>query len=271
MPELIEVEYYRRLAERALGRQVAGVDAPDPWFLKRGTTAEGLEAALVGASLVAARRIGKLLILDTGGPAAGLPERFATRPTLGLRFGMTGRLVLDGTAGVERLEHSSAREVPEWDRFGLRFTDGGTLRVRDPRRLGGVELEPDEGRLGVDALSVGPAGLRHLLGSSTAPLKARLMDQGRLAGIGNLLCDEILWRSGLDPARPAGSLTPAERRRLQRCLRATLEELLERGGSHTGDLHLARVRGGCCPRDGSPLDRRTIGGRTTYSCPVHQG
>ncbi len=276
MPELIEVEYYRRLAERALGREVAAVLAPDPWFLKRGTTAAALEEAMVGRRLLAARRIGKLLLFDTdaGADAGNDHDRSAppgsTGPTLGLRFGMTGRLVLDGVAGIDRLERSSHRDEPSWDRFALRFADGGTMRLQDPRRLGGVELEPDEDRMGVDALTVGPAGLRDLLAGGAAPLKARLMDQGRLAGIGNLLCDEILWRSGLDPARPAGSLTPAERRRLHRALRSTLDDLLGRGGSHTGDLHLARVRGGRCPRDGAALDRRTIGGRTTYSCPVHQ-
>ena len=125
--------------------------------------------------------------------------------------------------------------------------------MRDPRRLGGVELDPDESRLGVDAGRVTPAELRALLGTSSAPLKARLLDQSRVAGIGNLLADEILWRAGLDPARPAGSLTPAELRRLHRHLQATLVELTERGGSHTGDLQSMRSRDGICPRDGAPL------------------
>lgn len=117
---------------------------------------------------------------------------------------------------------------------------------------------------------VRPAELRDVLAGSVAPLKARLMDQSRLAGIGNLLVDEILWRAGLDPARQAGSLDAPELRRLHHHLRATLGELGGRGGSHTGDLHPARQRGGVCPRDGAPLVRRPVGGRTTYSCPVHQ-
>jgi formamidopyrimidine-DNA glycosylase len=101
-------------------------------------------------------------------------------------------------------------------------------------------------------------------------LKARLLDQGRVAGVGNLIADEALWRAGLDPARPAGSLTPAETRRLHKHLRATVEELLERGGSHTGDVFHARNPEGRCPRDGTPMIRRTVGGRTTWSCPTHQ-
>jgi formamidopyrimidine-DNA glycosylase len=189
---------------------------------------------------------------------------------VGLRFGMTGRLVVDGVPGVDELRYASIRDVPAWDRFVVGFAEGGELRMRDPRRLGGVSLDPDEAALGVDAASVGPAQLRDVVAGSRAPLKARLMDQARLAGVGNLIADEVLYRASLDPARPAGSLDPAEVRRLHRHLRATIDELLERGGSHLGDLIPARGPGGTCPRDGTPLLRRTVGGRTTWSCPVHQ-
>jgi formamidopyrimidine-DNA glycosylase len=144
------------------------------------------------------------------------------------------------------------------------------LRLRDPRRLGGVELDPDEDRLGPDALRATLADLRRALGDSRAPLKARLMDQSRLAGIGNLAADELLWRAALDPARPAGSLSREETKRLSHHVRRTLAELISRGGSHAGDLMSARVPGGVCPKDGQPLVRRTVGGRTTYSCPAHQ-
>lgn len=259
MPELLEIEAYRRLARRALGRRIASVSAPDPWYLKRDLTPGTVAHALAGRTITADRRIGKLLLLDTD-----------DGPVLGLRFGMTGRLLVDGSPGVEHLEYSSMRDDPGWDRFALHFVDGGDLRMRDPRRLGGVELDPDETRLGRDALRIRPAELARALRGSRAPLKARLMDQSRVAGLGNLLADETLWRAGLDPARAAGSLTDAEQRRLHRHLRATLDELLARGGSHTGDLQVARVRGGACPRDGTPLLRRRVGGRTTYSCPRHQ-
>lgn len=259
MPELPEVEAYRCLAESALHRCVRSVEAPDEWFLKGGLTPAHLGAVLVGRAFVEARRIGKLLLLDTDDGVA-----------LGLRFGMTGRLLVDGTAGVDELEYSSVRDEPAWDRVTFRFADGGDMRIRDPRRLGGVVLAPAEDRLGVDARTVTLGGLRTSLGASVAPLKARLMDQARLAGIGNLLADETLFRAGLDPARPAGGLSPAELRRLHRTLRATIESLIERGGSHLGDLQAARRPGGTCPRDGTPLTRRTIAGRTTWSCPRHQ-
>ncbi len=259
MPEMLEIEFYRRAAERTVGRTISRVGAPDAWYLKAGLTPPALRRAVTGRTITAIRRRGKLLLIDTG-----------DGPTVGLRFGMTGRLLVDGVPGMEHLEYGSDREEPAWDRLILFFTEGGELRIRDPRRLGGVELDPDEDRLGPDALDITPAQLRDIIGSSRAPLKARLMDQHALAGVGNLLVDEALWRAGLDPARPASSLSPAELRRLHRHLRATLVELGERGGSHTGDLQEERRRDGICPKDGTPLQRRTVGGRTTYSCPLHQ-
>jgi len=259
VPELPEVEAYRRLAESsALGRTITGVHAPDRWYLKHGVDEAAL-GAIVGERFEAARRRGKLLMLDTG-----------CGPTLGLRFGMSGRLVVDGVAGVDALLYSTNAELPRFERFALSFEDGGQVAMRDPRRLGGVELDPDEDRLGPDALTIGPAALRDALAGSTTALKARLLDQSRVAGIGNLIADETLWRAGLDPGRPAGSLDDVEIRRLARTLRRTITDLLDRGGSHTGDLLPARAAGGRCPRDGAELVRRTFGGRTTWSCPEHQ-
>lgn len=259
MPEMLEVEAYRRLAAEVLRLPIVAVEAPDTWFLKGGTTAGQVTDVLVGSAFVTDRRIGKLLLLDV-----------ACGPTLGLRFGMTGVLDVDGIDGVERLEYGSRRRDPAWDRFVVHFEGDRSMRLRDARRLGGVELDPDEGRLGLDASTITPAELRAVLAGRQAPLKARLMDQSAVAGLGNLLTDELLWRAGLDPARPAGSLSMAEHRRLHSHLRRTLGELGERGGSHTGDLQDSRRRGGICPRDGAPLLRRTVGGRTTYSCAVHQ-
>lgn len=262
MPELAEVEYYRRLAETALHRPIVGVDAPDAWFLKGGLTARRLRTAVVGRSFTAARRIGKLLLLDTGGGDGG-------GPVVGLRFGMTGVLLVDGRRGVDELLYSSGRDETAWDRVTFRFARGA-LAVRDPRRLGGVVLDPDEAALGADAAEVSLPALRAALAGSRAPLKARLMDQARLAGVGNLAADEILWRAGLDPAREAGSLDDRALRRLHRHLRATFDDLLRLGGSHTGRLQAHRVQGGRCPKDGVPLVRRAVGGRTTWSCPHHQ-
>ncbi|QXC61592.1 hypothetical protein KSP35_01715 [Aquihabitans sp. G128] len=260
MPELIEVEVYRRLADRAVGRRIDAVEAPDDWFLKGGLTPNVVEGALTGATITGTDRIGKLLLVHLDGD----------RPELGLRFGMTGRLALDGEAPITDLEYGSKRDLPEWDRFALVLDGGARLRMADPRRLGGVELDPPVEALGPDAWTITLAQLRTALGTSTAPLKARLLDQSKIAGLGNLLVDETLWRAGLDPARPTRSLADAEVKALARRIRSTVTALFDRGGSHTGDLQAARHRESTCPRDGAPLQRRTIGGRTTYSCPVHQ-
>jgi formamidopyrimidine-DNA glycosylase len=258
VPEGLEVETYRQQAEAVVGRRIVGVDAPDAWYVKKGDPAE-LAPALVGRVVTAARRLGKLLVLDLDD---------GTR--LGLRFGMTGRLLVDGTASIEKLEYSSARDEPAWTRFTLRFDGGGDLRLRDPRRLGGVELEPEESLLGPDAATLTVGELRTALGRSTAPLKARLLDQARIAGIGNLLADDLLWRAGLDPARPAASLTDDEVAALQAAVVTTFRELGRRGGSHMGEMRAAAALDGLCPRDGTPLVRRRVGGRTTWSCPSHQ-
>jgi formamidopyrimidine-DNA glycosylase len=261
---MIEIEAYRGLAERAaLFRPIAAVNAPDPWYLKGGLTAVEL-SVLIGSHFSAARRRGKVLFLDTAGPdrEPGL--------VLTLRFGMSGRLIVDGTPGVPALRYASNEPLEKYERFGVTFADGGHLRVRDPRRLGGVQLGPTEMALGHDAATITLGQLAHALAGSRAPLKARLMDQARVAGVGNLIADEVLWRAGLSPERAAGSLTPAEVRRLHRHLRAAVQEMTTRGGSHTGDLMPQRGPGGVCPRDGRPLRRGTVGGRTTWWCPFHQ-
>jgi formamidopyrimidine-DNA glycosylase len=259
VPELPEVEAYRSLAEGAIGRLIDDAVATDVRFVRGRADPHLLCDTLVGAKFVAARRHGKLLVLDVEDGAH-----------LGVRFGMTGRLVLDGTVGVDRLVYSSDRIEPAWDRFVVSFDDGGQLIVRDPRLLGGVELDPDEAALGPDALTLTPAQLRAALAESSVAVKARLMDQRRLAGVGNLIADEVLWRAGLAPERRAGSLSPAELRRLHRHLRATLDDLVARGGSHTGDLMPERRLDGHCPRDGALLIRTRIGGRTSWWCPRHQ-
>ncbi|MDP9073991.1 MAG: formamidopyrimidine-DNA glycosylase [Actinomycetota bacterium] len=307
MPELAEVEAYRRLAAaRALNRPIDAVEAPDAWYLKGGITGPALSAALADRRLVSADRRGKLLMLATSGDG----------PVLGLRFGMSGRLVVDGHAGIDDLWYSSNRDEAKWDRFGLRFADGGLLVMRDPRRLGGVSLDPPVERLGPDALDISLAQLRHALAgrrprvavvsggkvpASKVPaskvaaskvaasaavsdpgfelgrpelagpsIKGRLLDQSRLAGVGNLAADEMLWRARLAPDRPAAGLSDAELRRLHRHLRTTLAQMIEHGGSHTGTLMPQRRPGGICPKDGTPLVHATIATRSTWWCPLHQ-
>jgi len=259
VPELPEVESYRRLAEKALFRTIASVASPDAWFLKGATTARSLRRALVGHRFVAALRTGKLLLLELD-----------DGPTLGIRFGMTGDLGVDGCFGVDQMLYAPRRHNPEWDRWSVKFEDGGSLVVNDPRRLGGVTLGADTSGLGPDAATISLGQLSAALRGSSAPIKARLLDQSHVAGIGNLMADEVLWRSSLSPIRPAGSLSPNEVRRLHRHLVRTVADLIERGGSHLGDLTDERHRGGRCPRDGAELVTAQVGGRTTWWCPAHQ-
>jgi formamidopyrimidine-DNA glycosylase len=261
VPELIEVEMYRRAAEAMLGRPIAKVVASDAWYLKEGTTAEDLFDVLVGAWFSKSRRIGKLLLLDIAG---------GRDHVLGLRFGMTGRLVVDGGAAIENLLYSSHRDDPKFVRFAIEFADGGRAELSDPRRLGGVALNPELAGLGPDAATVDKRAFVAAFRSSTAPLKARLLDQSRLAGVGNLIADEVLWRAKLSPTREARSLSDSERARLHRSLVATISDLSLRGGSHMGDLMAARHHDGVCPRCGTLLGRKQVGGRTTYWCPREQ-
>jgi formamidopyrimidine-DNA glycosylase len=141
--------------------------------------------------------------------------------------------------------------------------------VNDPRRLGSVEVDPELDRLGPDALEVSAAQLRDAL-RSLSPLKTTLMNQRRIAGLGNLLVDDLLWRAGLSPHRPASEVTTEETRRLRRTIGVTVAELSARGGSHTGDLQPFRRQGGRCPRCGASLRRDRIGGRMTVWCPGEQ-
>ncbi len=98
----------------------------------------------------------------------------------------------------------------------MHFADGGDFMLRDPRRLGAVELDPDESRLGPDALTLTFEQLDHALDRRQAPVKAVLMDQHRVAGLGNLLVDESLWRAGIAPTRPPAAIETAERKVLHR-------------------------------------------------------
>jgi formamidopyrimidine-DNA glycosylase len=260
VPEGIEIEIYRRAALPCVGLVVASVSAPDDWYLKGGTTAASL-TVLVGAHITNFTRTGKLL-----------RAHMSDDSVLGLRFGMTGRPVINQTAAIDDLLYTSNDYKPEWVRFALTFTDGSVFEMVDPRRLGGVELDPGE-KLGPDLSTITMAQLQRALRTTKAPLKAALLQQDRVAGIGNLLVDEILWQCSLAPTRIAGELSDDERKLLAHMIRATFTKLLRRGGSHLGDHVAQRTKDGVCTRVGcnrKPFRRETIGGRTTYWCPAHQ-
>lgn len=248
MPELPEAERARQQIERVLGREIAAVDDRDGYVCRPHAPGE-IEAALVGRALTAAHRRGKFLWAETGEDG----------PELGLHLGMAGRIVVDG----EPADNG-------WDRFTLEFADGGRLALRDKRRLGRAVLEPDFSHVGPDAGEVPYAAFAGRVGRGGTPIKARLLDQGVVAGVGNLLADEVLWQARLSPLRPAGELTDDELGILYAELRRSIERAIRLGGVHTGDVVPFRKSGASCPRSGSPMTRAKVGGRTTWWCPACQ-
>jgi formamidopyrimidine-DNA glycosylase len=101
-------------------------------------------------------------------------------------------------------------------------------------------------------------------------VKARLLDQSKIAGVGNLLADEILWKAKVSPATRTGSLQRKDADRLYRALEAALESAIAKGGVHPGDVIAARYPGGTCPRCGAEMRHGTVGGRSTWWCSREQ-
>jgi formamidopyrimidine-DNA glycosylase len=260
VPEVLEIESYRRVADRVVGATISRGFA-DAYAAKKLTSPAAWSRAVTGLTIVATSRRGKLLVLETDGV------------TLAMRFGMTGVLLVDDEAGIDGLFYGPHSYRAEWVRGGLEFSDGRRLLLHDPRRLGRFEVAPDLDELGPDALSLTRPQFERALkvarGEGPA-IKARLLDQSVIAGVGNLLGDEMLFRAGLDPRTPCATLDRAQRDRLYRAFGQTLRTLARRGGSHLGDHMAGRFPGGLCPRDGAPMRSATIGGRTTYWCSQHQ-
>ncbi|MEV0242648.1 DNA-formamidopyrimidine glycosylase family protein [Streptomyces sp. NPDC050674] len=255
MPELPDVEGYRQVLEScAKGRVIRRVDVRDAGVL-HGVDARRLRDALEGRRFGSPERHGKWLLARTGGP------------TLVLHFGMTGRLVCG----------QADDPVHAYDRVLFTLGGGRQLRFRDQRKLQGLWLAHDESDVerlldsqGPDALAVDRAGFDEALSSHRGRLKTVLTDQSVLAGLGNLLADEILWRARLRPAHGAADLTQEERRRLYSEMRRTLRRSVAAGCVPPRDSWLTGHRDGPdprCPRCGSGLRRSRMGGRGTVWCP----
>jgi formamidopyrimidine-DNA glycosylase len=267
MAELPEVESARAVIERrGLRRRIVDVDDSDAYVCRPHLPGE-IRHALLGGELVSAMRQGKSMWCPTD-PATGV--------TLGIHLGMSGKIVIadpDGTE-IDGGDYWEGRRQPgdyRWARFTLTFHDGGRLMLVDPRRFGRIQLNPPVEELGPDAQFITPAQFRAALAAgATAPVKARLMDQHRIAGIGNLLADEILWQARVHPARHVGSLTTAEESRLQRATRTAVRTALREGGVHTLTVIPYRRRGGTCPRDHAPMQTAQVGGRTSWWCSAEQ-
>jgi formamidopyrimidine-DNA glycosylase len=257
MPELPDVEGFRRyLAAHAQGREIHQVDVPDRTIV-RNRSAQALGRALAGGTFAQPDRHGKWLIAPVGGVE------------LLLHFGMTGELRWSEDAS-DRHRHDRVIFV----------CDRGELRYNNMRRFGGVWLarssqERDRvtGPLGPDATGVDLALFRQLLTPRRGQIKAALMDQRLLAGVGNLLSDEILWRARVHPATPVPSLSHGAVDRLHAAMRDAVAEAIRYGRVPHGERWLTRVRDNRearCPRCGVRLQRATIAGRTACWCPREQ-
>jgi formamidopyrimidine-DNA glycosylase len=268
MPELPEVESARAVIERrGLRRRIVDVDDTDSYVCRPHVPGE-IRHALLGGELVDAMRQGKSMWCRTG--------PLSDEVTLGIHLGMSGKIVIADADGheVDGGDYWEGRRQPgdyRWARFTLTFEDGGRLMLVDPRRLGRIRLNPPVEELGPDAQLITPAQFQAALAAgAAAPVKARIMDQRRIAGIGNLLADEILWRARMHPARAVGSLTAPERSRLLRACRDAIRAALHGGGVHTLTIIPYRRRAGTCPRDHAPMATGTVGGRTTWWCSAEQ-
>jgi len=235
-----------------VGARIERVVVSDPGIL-RNTDAPALDAALRGQRFEDPERRGKWLIAWTSGPAVLL------------HFGMTGDLKWgEDEAG----RHHHDRVIFELDR--------GELRYRNMRKLGGLWLAHDHedvqrllSGLGPDALGLDRRAFGNLLDRRRGGVKAALMDQSLLAGVGNLLADEALWRARIHPARRVQELSEEERGRLFSALRRTIGAGIDEfdGGMRTPWMRVRGAPGARCPRCRTPLARTMVGGRTTYFCP----
>lgn len=270
MPELPEVETVRRLLEaNVLGRVIRGVRLSG--LRLREGVARDLPGRLARRRFVAARRHGKYLLLD-------LDEGL----TLISHLGMSGRWLYHRRAPRAERPHVHAR---------IRFADGSQLWFQDPRRFGLLRLvstaqlraDPSLAGLGFDPVADPPTGARlhALAGGARVSVKGFLLDQRRIAGIGNIYASEILYRAGLDPRARAGAVRPARWERIARATRAVLAEAIERCGTtfsayrtlwnepggYGDQLRVYDRSGEPCRACGAAIRRIVQGARSTFYCP----
>jgi formamidopyrimidine-DNA glycosylase len=270
VPELPEVETVRRrIAPLVEGATIAGAEIVDP-RLTRPVSPSLVADALVGERIAAVERRGKYLLW-----------RLGSGRTLVVHLRMTGSLL-----------HFPAGDLPAdaYRRATLALDTGAAVGYRDVRRFGTWELLDDghlrpylASRLGPEPLapSFTSARLARIVAERRAPIKAVLLDQRRIAGIGNIYADEALWRARIHPRRPAGELDAAEVARLHRAVRAALRRGVELSGSTLRDyvtpdgegggmqheFHVYGRLGEPCDRCGRPIERIVVGGRGTWFCP----
>jgi formamidopyrimidine-DNA glycosylase len=270
MPELPEVEtIVRGLAPRLRGRRIESVWwSGQPLHLRRKVDLRGLRAVAVGHTIAGVRRLGKFILVDV----AGSPDTGVV-----IHLGMTGRLRVE--------PHGAA--APPHTHVTFRLAGGDELRFADARRFGWVEparpfaASAALARVGPDPLTALDApALATALAGARAPIKAFLMDQRRIAGLGNIYVAEALHRAGIHPAAQARRVR-GRAVELLAAIRTVLEGGIERRGTTLRDYVDADGRSGDnapallvygregepCRRCGARIKRRVDAGRATFFCP----
>lgn len=266
MPELPEVETIARgLAPALRGRVVAHSDVLWP----RTVSAASLPVeTLAGDTIEGVGRIGKFLTIA-----------FRSGRTLAVHLRMTGRLLV-----------AHPEQAVPYERFALAFKDGSRLAFGDARKFGRVRLLGGDVHgalgIGVDALSddLDDSSFAALLRSRKTPIKVFLLDQSKLAGVGNIYACEALYRARIRPKKQAGKLTAPQRKVLLRDLRVVLRKAIERRGSSVDDyvdaeglpgsfqkiLNVYGRAGLPCRRCRTPIKRIVLAQRGTFFCPACQ-
>jgi formamidopyrimidine-DNA glycosylase len=283
MPELPEVEVTRRLlAPRVVGRRIASVRCGPPsyFFL---TPPRRVAAQLTGKDITGLERRGKYLLMGLSDGQRVL-----------LHLGMTGQLFLAGAVSPRLMSlanHAATGERDQHTHLELEFADGPPgLRFRDVRKFGKVRLlaagqgDARLDKLGVDALEADGEQLFAIARKRSAPVKTLLLDQGVLAGVGNIYADEALYMSGIRPTRPARRVTRKEYLVLADNVQRVLRRSIETGGSSISDFiapdgkdgqfqnerKVYAREGESCGSCSTLIVRKVIGARSSHYCPSCQ-
>jgi len=260
MPELAEVEFYRRQWDPGLGQRIVRVQLHARKRIFRGSNPRALVRELTGSRYLRSFGWGKQMLFE-----------FSGGNWIGIHLGMTGKLRIEAPGfRPEKHDHAVFQQAKR------------ALVFRDARLFGRVrfhhgESAPPWWRAGgpdIDSAAFDRKFLEDFLSRhSRAPIKSVLLLQRGFAGIGNWMADEILWRAKIVPLTAAGALTVTQRARLFRETQFVASESLRIIGPNFGDpprdwlIHQKWKRDGICPRHRTPLRKAMIGGRTTTWCP----
>jgi formamidopyrimidine-DNA glycosylase len=277
MPELPEVE----TIANGVHRRIAGDTIRSAWFSSYQqpfkTPPDEMAAALAGQRIAQVRRVGKHIVMDFERPPASRTQRhLEPAPAQWIvHLGMTGRLLVSDP-GVPQAPHTHAI---------LSLASGRELRFVDPRRFGRLALvsEPFTGP-GSEPLTIAKPAFAALFRGRKLSIKAALLNQSLLHGVGNIYADESLFRAGIRPTRQAGRLTRKRLDRLHAALRSVLRAAIRAGGSSVSDYvdadgdrgffqiqHRVYMRTGePCLVCGTPIRRMVLAGRGTHFCPICQ-